>query len=131
MCYIHLNPLQSRIVFKSIMKDSDIDMLRDKHIAVFYNELSDLYRKAKGSATDFDDRPEEVQKGLFDLIFKIGKTQLGKKFTKFNDAVKKENHLLTIPGTKRFFDYWVCLLKTSFPSLYMIFNCITIYLIFG
>lgn len=73
-----------------VMKDADINKLRDSHITTFYSELSGMYTKAKGFTTGFDDMPEEVQKALFDMIFNLGQTKLRTTFTKFNDAIKKE-----------------------------------------
>lgn len=73
-----------------VMKDADINTLRNKHITTFYSELTGMYTKANGFATEFDDMPEAVQKALFDMIFNLGQTKLRTTFAKFNDAVKKE-----------------------------------------
>lgn len=75
---------------KLVMKKTDIDKQRDKHIDTFYKELTNVYKKTNGYASDFDGMPENVQKALFDMIFNLGQTKLKNTFTKFNDAVKKE-----------------------------------------
>lgn len=73
-----------------IMKDADINALRNKHIDSFYKELSGLYKKSNGYATDFDNMPQEVQKALFDMVFNLGITKLSMVFTQFNNAIKNE-----------------------------------------
>jgi GH24 family phage-related lysozyme (muramidase) len=75
---------------KLVMKDTDINTQRDKHIATFYSELSGAYCKAKGYTNNFDDMPEEVQLALFDMIFNLGEPKLRRIFTNFNNAIKQE-----------------------------------------
>ncbi|WP_043315919.1 hypothetical protein [Microbulbifer sp. HZ11] len=78
---------------KLIMKDSDIEIQRDRHISSFYIELSTLYSTANGYAKNFDSFPDKVQLALFDMIFNIGATKLKKQFIKFNKAIQNENWL--------------------------------------
>ncbi|MCE2030390.1 hypothetical protein [Sessilibacter corallicola] len=73
-----------------VMKDSDINAQRKKHIDTFYSELVGVYKKSKGYTSDFDDFPVEVQKALFDMIFNLGQTKLRNVFVNFNKAIKKE-----------------------------------------
>ena len=75
---------------KLVMKEADINAQRDKHIATFYTELSGMYSKAKGYASDFDAMPDEVQLALFDMIFNLGQTKLRTIFINFNKAIKQE-----------------------------------------
>ncbi len=71
-----------------VMKDTDMDTQRDKHIQSFYKELSGYYTKANGFAKAFDGMPLEVQKALFDMVFNLGITKLKKQYTKMNDFIK-------------------------------------------
>lgn len=71
-----------------VMKDADIDALRDKQLDSFYTELTHIYRKAKGYPSDFDGLPKPVQKALFDMIFNLGATRIVHVFTSFDRAVK-------------------------------------------
>jgi len=73
-----------------VMKNTDINTQRDKHITIFYRELSGMYRKTNGFPKDFDAMPDEVQLALFDMIFNLGQTKLRTIFTKFNNAIKQE-----------------------------------------
>lgn len=71
-----------------VMKDSDINALRDKHIDSFYKELTAIYTKAKGYTANFDDLPRGVQLALFDMIFNLGATKIVSTFVNFDKAVK-------------------------------------------
>ncbi len=73
-----------------VMKETDMDAQRKKHIDTFYAELVGMYKKSKGYANEFDNFPDEVQKALFDMIFNLGQTKLRTIFVKFNEAIKKE-----------------------------------------
>jgi GH24 family phage-related lysozyme (muramidase) len=75
---------------KLIMKDFDINAQRTKHLDTFYKELTNLYSRVKGYASDFDNMPDCVQKALFDMIFNLGATKLSTTFALFNAAIKKE-----------------------------------------
>lgn len=75
---------------KLVMKDADINAQRDKHIAIFYTELSGMYSKTKGYTNDFDAMPDEVQLALFDMIFNLGQTNLRTGFINFNKAIRQE-----------------------------------------
>lgn len=66
------------------MGNTDIDILTDEHIESFEKELKNLY-------SGFDNLPEEVQLGLFDMIFNLGATTLGDKFPSFNKAIKEKD----------------------------------------
>jgi GH24 family phage-related lysozyme (muramidase) len=71
-----------------VMKADDIDALRDGHIDNFYSELTNIYRRAKGYQTDFDNLPTNVQMALFDMIFNIGATKIVGTFTVFDQAIR-------------------------------------------
>lgn len=73
---------------KLIMKDTDINAQRDKHIANFYQELTNIYQKSKGYTDDFDNLSKDVQKALFDMIFNLGASKIVHVFKEFNKAVK-------------------------------------------
>lgn len=73
-----------------VMKDTDMNAQRKKHITTFYSELVGMYKKSNGYKNSFDSFPDSVQKALFDMIFNLGQTKLRNTFTKFNAAVKKE-----------------------------------------
>ena len=74
-----------------VMKDSDINLQRDKHLNTFYSELVSIYNIPNGYKRNFDDYPEVVQKALFDMIFNLGQTKLRNIFVNFNAAIKQEN----------------------------------------
>ncbi len=76
---------------KLVMKDVDINAQRDEHIRTFYKELTRYYKKNNGFNSNFDSFPINAQIALFDMIFNLGLTKLKNKFTKFNDAIKKED----------------------------------------
>lgn len=67
-----------------MMRDQDINLLRDKHIRSFYRELKRIY-------SGFDGLPIQVQAALFDMIFNLGATTLRKVFTDFNQAIRNQN----------------------------------------
>jgi GH24 family phage-related lysozyme (muramidase) len=71
-----------------VMKDSDINKLRDKHIASFYKELTNIYTKANGYPEEFDSFHKNVQLALFDMIFNLGATKIVNVFTDFDKAIK-------------------------------------------
>lgn len=71
-----------------IMKDTDINLLLDKHINSFYKELSNIYKKANGYPDDFDKLHKNVQLALFDMIFNLGATKIISSFPNFNKALK-------------------------------------------
>jgi GH24 family phage-related lysozyme (muramidase) len=70
------------------MKDSDVNKLRDKHIASFYKELINIYTKANGYPDELDNFHKNVQLALFDMIFNLGATKIVNVFTKFDKAIK-------------------------------------------
>lgn len=72
-----------------IMKDDEISSLLGKHVDIFYGNLTDVYKKIKGYADDFDNFPKEVQSALFDMIFNLGRSGLVNKFLNFNKAMKE------------------------------------------
>ncbi|OQY11433.1 MAG: hypothetical protein B6I30_06810 [Desulfobacteraceae bacterium 4572_187] len=72
-----------------VMKDTDINTLRDKHIDSFYKELTNIYKKSKGYPNDFDKLPKEVQMALFDMIFNLGANKIINTFKTFDKAIKK------------------------------------------
>ncbi len=76
---------------KLIMKDIDIDTQLKTHISSFYKELTDYYKKTNGFKSDFDNFPINVQIALFDMTFNLGITRLKNTFTKFNNAIQKED----------------------------------------
>ncbi|WP_299592185.1 hypothetical protein [uncultured Microbulbifer sp.] len=78
---------------KLIMKDSDIEIQRDRHINSFYAELSTLYSISGGHPKNFDFLPRQVQLALFDMIFNVGATKLKHQFIKFNTAIQNEDWL--------------------------------------
>lgn len=63
-----------------ILSDSEIDRLVTLHIGTFHRELRRLF-------DDFDTYPEEVQLGLFDMIFNLGMTKLRNIFRNFTSTV--------------------------------------------
>ncbi len=73
-----------------VIKDSDINMQRDKHIQSFYRELSLHYSVGNGFPKDFDAMPIEVQKALFDMVFNLGISKLKQQYIKFNEFVRLE-----------------------------------------
>ncbi len=73
------------------MKPSDIEAQRDVHLKSFYTELTNIYRKGNGYASNFDDLPEDAQVALFDMIFNLGATKLDKTFPSFNKAIKGDD----------------------------------------
>lgn len=73
---------------KLVMKDTDINALRDKHLDSFHTELTNIYRKSKGYPDDFDKLPKKVQLALFDMIFNLGASRIVNTFTNFDQAVK-------------------------------------------
>ena len=74
-----------------VMKDTDINAQRDKHIDSFYKELTGIYKKSNGYADDFDNFPEKVQIALFDMIFNLGAGKLRNTFPSFNTAIKSND----------------------------------------
>ena len=78
---------------KLIMKDSDIEIQRDRHINSFYAELSTQYSTGAGYPKSFDFLPRQVQLVLFDMIFNLGATKLKSQFIKFNTAIQNEDWL--------------------------------------
>jgi GH24 family phage-related lysozyme (muramidase) len=73
------------------MKEYDITTLRNKHIDVFYRELSSTFSQNSGCLNEFDDLPDNVQLALFDMIFNLGQTRLRNIFRKFTLAIYNEN----------------------------------------
>ena len=71
-----------------VIKDSDINLQRDKHINSFYNELTTLYKKSNGYTDDFDKLHNNVQLALFDMIFNLGASKIISSFPRFNKALK-------------------------------------------
>jgi len=71
-----------------VIKDSDINLQRDKHINSFYNELTTLYKKSNGYTDDFDKLHKNVQLALFDMIFNLGASKIISSFPSFNKALK-------------------------------------------
>ncbi|MBL1259292.1 MAG: hypothetical protein COB33_002025 [Thiotrichaceae bacterium] len=71
-----------------IMKDSDINAQRDKHVNSFYTELTNIYNKSNGYPDDFDKLHKNVQLALFDMIFNLGATKIVASFPSFNKALK-------------------------------------------
>ena len=71
-----------------IMKDADINLLLNKHIDSFYNELTRIYNKTNGYTEDFDKLPRNVQLVLFDMIFNLGASKIVNSFPNFNTSLK-------------------------------------------
>jgi GH24 family phage-related lysozyme (muramidase) len=71
-----------------LIKDSDITTQLNKHIASFYQELTNIYKKSSGYPDDFDKLPKNVQIALFDMIFNLGAHKIVNVFTSFDKAVK-------------------------------------------
>lgn len=71
-----------------VMKDTDIDLLLDKHIVNFHKELGNIYKKANGYTSDFDQMHQNLQLVLFDMIFNLGANKIVSSFPKFNAALK-------------------------------------------
>ena len=71
-----------------VMKDSDINTQRGKHINSFYTELSNIYKKSNGYPDDFDKLHKNVQLALLDMIFNLGATKIVGSFPSFNKALK-------------------------------------------
>lgn len=71
-----------------VMKDADINTLRDKHINSFYTELAKIYKKTNGYTDDFDKLHKNIQVALFDMIFNLGATKIVNSFPGFNKALK-------------------------------------------
>ncbi len=72
-----------------VMKDTDINTQRNKHVQSFYKELTGYYTTANGFAKDFDAMPVDGQKGLFDMVFNLGITKLKGQYTKMNFLIKQ------------------------------------------
>ncbi len=71
-----------------VMKDSDINTQKSKHINSFYTELTNIYKKSNGYPDDFDKLHKNVQLALFDMIFNLGATKITGSFPGFNKALK-------------------------------------------
>ena len=71
-----------------LMKDWDINQLRDQHISDFHRELGNIYKKTRGYQADFDQLPPKVQLALFDMIFNLGASKLVSVFVNFDKAIK-------------------------------------------
>jgi len=71
-----------------VIKDTDINLLLDKHIDSFYKDLCHIFTKAHGYTDNFDNLHKNVQLALFDMIFNLGATRLVKSFPKFIAALK-------------------------------------------
>jgi len=71
-----------------VMKDSDIDFLKNKHIDSFYQELKTVYDKDKDYPDNFDNFAPNLQLALFDMAFNLGTPKLKNNFPKFNTALK-------------------------------------------
>lgn len=74
-----------------VMKDSDINTQRDKHINNFYAELTNIYKKSNGYPDDFDNLHKNVQLALFNMIFNLGATKIVGSFPNFNKALKSSD----------------------------------------
>lgn len=75
-----------------IMKDSDIDFLKNNHIDTFYQELKTTYKKENGFLANFDDFEPNLQLALFDMVFNLGTPTLKNNFPKFNTALKSDDY---------------------------------------
>lgn len=71
-----------------VMKDSNINIQRDKHINSFYTELTNIYKMSNGYPDDFDKLHKNVQLALLDMIFNLGATKIVTSFPSFNKALK-------------------------------------------
>lgn len=70
------------------MKDADCTALLNKHVASFYKELTNLYKKSNGYPDDFDKLDKNIQMALFDMIFNLGANRVVAKFPLFDKALK-------------------------------------------
>ncbi|MBC7010241.1 hypothetical protein BIZ38_17490 [Pseudoalteromonas sp. BZK2] len=73
-----------------VMKDHDIVIQKEKHIAAFYRELVGYYNTKNGFSTHFDAMPLEVQQALLDMSFNLGITRLKSQYINMNAHIKKE-----------------------------------------
>src|SRR5690554_2588275 len=73
-----------------VMKDHDIVIQKEKHIASFYRELVGYYNTKNGFSTHFDAMPFEVQQALLDMSFNLGITRLKNQYINMNAHIKKE-----------------------------------------
>lgn len=71
-----------------VMKDSDIELLLNKHIDSFYKELVVIYTKTNGYTENFDSFHKNIQLALFDMIFNLGAHKIVHTFPNFNVALK-------------------------------------------
>jgi len=69
---------------KLVLHEADINMLTNKHIDVFENELKRIF-------SGFLMYPIEVRYALFDIIFNVGMTDLNNKWPNFKKAVKAQD----------------------------------------
>lgn len=71
-----------------VMKDTDIELLLNKHIDSFYRELTVIYTTTNGYRENFDSFHKNIQLALFDMIFNLGAHKIVHKFPSFNAALK-------------------------------------------
>ena len=84
-----------------IMRESEINSLRDHHIAEFYGELTRIYSRARGCKSDFDQFPKAVQLALFDMIFNLGAKKLVSTFVQFDRRIREANWSKAAEGCSR------------------------------
>jgi len=76
---------------KLVMKNSDIDSLRDRQLDTFYRELVNIYRKRRGCFESFDQLPRPVKMALLDMIFNVGATRLSNHYPQMNANIRAGN----------------------------------------
>lgn len=74
-----------------IMRNSDIDFVKNKHIDTFHHELTTVYKKESGYFDSFNNYTPNLQLALFDMIFNLGLPTLKNDFQNFNASVKSSD----------------------------------------